>query len=471
MIINDQQQTQRETKLLQDQLQHLAPEVSVDSETYRHVPITEFGAAMLRGMGWTGTVSTREDDMGGSGGGSTSSTMPRPARLGLGATPKLLDQLPKTHNRRIRRQDQVKRDEQLRKQQEEYQQQQLRQVAMDKQQTLQIGSIVQINDHRAIIRQLQGVPGLNMILVQFENLKEPTKVQKGQIRLIPRKELETQPPFQEPEISYTTNKLKEDTDNLSGRRSQLKESSRKDDHDRRKSRREEDDGFGDHRRRSEDKRKRDRDDDEDDDDDTSKNHEGSHHRILSNREEKSRRKRSLQDEDGHHNDHEARRRRRLPSDYDDNRRSPIGKGDHNREGRKERRSLGRDERIGKNTNITWAIPNIRVRVVTSKFGRAHDKQKGVVVDVTHQGVVTLKMDSNTQVLQVPERYLETALPKVGGNAICLSGEHRFARGRLLERDSRACKGVIQIFEDMSVVTLSLDDLAEWCGPLDDDLME
>jgi G patch domain/KOW motif-containing protein len=70
---------------------------------------------------------------------------------------------------------------------------------------------------------------------------------------------------------------------------------------------------------------------------------------------------------------------------------------------------------------------------------------------------------------VPERYLETALPKVGGSAIVLTGEHRLSKGRLLERSSDCGTGVIQVFDDMNVLKLSLDDIAEWCGLLDDDL--
>jgi hypothetical protein len=98
----------------------------------------------------------------------------------------------------------------------------------------------------------------------------------------------------------------------------------------------------------------------------------------------------------------------------------------------------------------------------------HYTQKGIVMDVTHGGA-TVHMASGQVLDKVPERYLETALPKTGGNAIVLVGRHKFAKGKLLERDSNRGRGVIQVFEDMSVLTLKLDDLAEWCGPLDDDL--
>jgi hypothetical protein len=108
--------------------------------------------------------------------------------------------------------------------------------------------------------------------------------------------------------------------------------------------------------------------------------------------------------------------------------------------------------------------------MSSKLGKQYYKEKGIVVDVTRNGTATLTM-GNGQVIQAPERYLETALPRVGGNACILTGKHRLAKGKLLERDSRKNRGAVQVFEDMNIVTASLDDLAEWCGPLDDDLME
>ena len=74
-IENDAQQLQRD-------LQNRAKNVEVDSSVYTQVPIAEFGAALLRGMGWKGNDGNskkREDSF----------QMPRPHRLGLGATPTL----------------------------------------------------------------------------------------------------------------------------------------------------------------------------------------------------------------------------------------------------------------------------------------------------------------------------------------------------------------------------------------------
>ena len=73
-------------------------------------------------------------------------------------------------------------------------------------------------------------------------------------------------------------------------------------------------------------------------------------------------------------------------------------------------------------------------------------------------------NDNAMLDKVPERYLETALPKVGGNVIILeSREHRWKKGKLLERNSSDGYGIIQLEEDLEVVKVSLDGLAEWCG--------
>jgi len=55
--------------------------------------------------------------------------------------------------------------------------------------------------------------------------------------------------------------------------------------------------------------------------------------------------------------------------------------------------------------------------------------------------------------------------------IVLEGKQRWKKGRLLERSSVEGVGVVQLSEDLEVVKISLDSVAEWCGPLDDDDFE
>jgi G patch domain and KOW motifs-containing protein len=413
----------RESKeQFQKDLNKLPENVSVDSHLYKAIPISEFGAAMLRGMGWTGDdddEKKKNNDQSNMNHLTESTIMPRPSRLGLGATPKMLPQqimedIPATHGgskqRRPRRHDQVQREEQLKRQYDQLQQQRKKILSMDKQQTMQIGSIVQVHkdDHdddnnnagrRAKIYQLQGVPGLNMIQVVYEKEFQPTKVKKGSVTLIDRGTL-LEKPFQEGIAPK-----KNDADHPNQQH--------KPPRDQRDS-------------------------------------------IYQQQQQQQRTK-----------DDKTDQRKNKSTDF------------HNLTTKKRKTdntsSSSSLQRHGKNNDhpptTTWLIPNIRVRIVSRTYGSQYYKEKGVVVDVTPSGGATLLMDHGQQVLQVAERHLETALPKVGGQICILAGNHyyRFSKGKLLQRDSKANRGSVQLFEDLSIVTTSLDDMAEWCGPLDDDL--
>lgn len=158
---------------------------------------------------------------------------------------------------------------------------------------------------------------------------------------------------------------------------------------------------------------------------------------------------------------EEKRKRHYEEDIDNSH------GNNHREKKKSRYGTKKDPR---NSAEHWLTPNIRVRVVTKKVAKGRQyQQKGVVVDVLNQGShAVLHMDDGEVIDRIPERYLETALPKLGGHVIILTGTFQFAKGKLLEKSISKGNGVIQLFEDMNIITLSLDDIAEWCGSLDDE---
>jgi G patch domain and KOW motifs-containing protein len=357
---------QQETEQFKADIDALPEEPTLDSEQYRRVPIGDFGAAMLRGMGWSG------DDVSLKSGGDAELAISRPHRLGLGATPKL----DAPTSKRTRRPDQVKRQEALEKQQEEYAQQREKQLAMDKQRTIQNGSIVKVRrGKRARVLQLVGVPGLNMVKIQYEGHSEPSVVKRGEIdQLLSRDDLD-KIPYKDTRLRDVTVRTKE-TDVNNG----------------------------------------------------------------------------------------------LDRKGPDRIRPHVEDGDRNR--KQDRDKKGAEEPPSKKPREErrpkWAISNIRVRIVSERLGKRYFKEKGIVADVTPKGL-TVELANGTVLDQVPERYLETAIPKVGGKAIVLTGSHRFAKGQLLERDSRKSIAVIQFYEDMHVQSVPLDDVAEWCGHLDNDL--
>jgi hypothetical protein len=63
-------------------------------------------------------------------------------------------------------------------------------------------------------------------------------------------------------------------------------------------------------------------------------------------------------------------------------------------------------------------------------------------------------------ITVEERDLETALPKAGGFVLIVAGPQRGRKARLLERDSKSNKGVVQLVDEFETIICKLDDVAE-----------
>ena len=407
---NNHHRGEQSTFAFTEELQTLPEAPTVDSESFERVPVTQFGAALLRGMGWNddstrGTNnnnSSKDDDI----------IMPRPHRLGLGAIPRPPDNnnnnnnhqgqdAPPTRNKRKIDSSQQRQQEALLKQQQELQQQAKQQARMDKQRTLQNQSIVYVSlkddgppsSVRAKIIQLVGVPGLNQVKIQLENESQCTIVQRRQIQdLVPRDCL-TEDPFVEPDPEAVKDQT---TSNKVDQKATSRQNDNGEAHD--------------------------------------------------------------------HDSHSERKHKRQRREDDKERKKKDRRDDNTRHESSKRSS---SSPAPPPPPIQWMHVNIRIRVITEKLGRKYYKSKGVIVDVTPKGA-TVRMDDGSLLDRVPERYLETALPKTGGRVLVLAGKHKLVKGQLLERDSKKGRGVVQVYEDMNVLTLSLDDMAEWCGPLDDD---
>lgn len=295
----------------------------------------------------------------------------------------------------------------------------------DMQLTLQVGSIIRVrkddnkedvlchdDQERAKVIQTAGVPGLNRILIQYERDEKPIAVKKSSVVLVDRSELENNP-FEEeaiPQRHKPERTIESQHDEQQGKRNHHREDtdSRHRHRYHHRHHEEHDKSYKDYRRSSSKRR---------------------HEEISSSHTASSRK-----DKDSHRDTH-----------------------------KRPHHEMSKDHQ--------WLIPNIRVRVVTKKIAKGRQfREKGVVLDVLKRGMqATIQMSNGDILERVPERYLETALPKAGGNVIVLTGSHKYEKGKLLERNSDKGRGVVQLYEDMNVVTLSLDDIAEYCAPLDDTL--
>jgi G patch domain/KOW motif-containing protein len=313
----------------------------------------------------------------------------------------------------------------------------------DLQVTLQVGSIVRVkkkhghengqadeekelekccHDERAKVIQTAGVPGLNRIMIQYEGDGKPIAVKKSSVVLVNRSDLEKNP-FEEMVVQggneSTTTTAAVKNNHRAGPRYETKREQEK------------------------------RNDKQDND-----NRHHHHHRHHQGHDQS--------DQDNHRSSSKRRYEETVSSTSSrrDNHPHRV-KNDHKRP----------YHDISTTDHHCWLIPNIRVRVVTKKIAKGRQfREKGIVLDVLRQGrEATIQMSNGDILERIPERYLETALPKAGGNVIVLTGTHKYDKGKLLERNSDKGRGVVQLYEDMNVVTLSLDNIAEYCAPLDDTL--
>jgi len=474
-------------QVFQHELAHHAADVDPTSNVYANVSIGDFGSALLRGMGWTGGGGSSSTSNNKSSSGNSKEkeeqVKPRPHRLGLGAKPVPLPSSSTSSkpsssggiHRRARRPEDVKRDEERLKQQEEEEKRIIEKKKLDVQYTLQNGSIVthrdmndnssSQHDRRALIVQTAGVPGLNRILIQFEGESKEASVTKGSVTLCSWDELKQHPFKKIPLVREKKKEFKSDK-RENGNGARKRDRSYSDDDDSR---------HDDERQKSDEKRRRERSrrysDDESDSNDSYRRRSKKHKRKK--RDRRSRSRSDSRERTGSKRRKESRKdkrrdRSRSPEDYHSSRkRSKHSSSDQH------------DSHSTHNSASThWLIPNIRVRLISKKIPKYY-LQKGIVQDVMKSSNSTsssgpkavLQMDNNGQVIdKVPERYLETALPKTGGMVIILESKdktHHWKKGRLLEKSSKDGYGIVQLEEDLEVVKISLDGLAEWCGRMDD----
>jgi hypothetical protein len=401
-----------------------ADNVDVNSDSYVNVPIADFGAAMLRGMGWSGP--TEED-----GEKNKYNVTPRDYRLGLGATPKPPDESTRGKSKKDKEKEknkwQKKAEEQLSKQH------------------LQVGSLVWLRipsmvGKRAEVSATSGVPGLNKISVLLEKTGEQVDVNKLDAVLLTDVELEEQP-YVYPAKSRSSRGVKEDYAESSSGSSKRNRADEKD----------EDYGNG-HKRSREEVRDRDR--------------ERGGHRDKDRDSDRDRDRKRDRDRD-----RDRDRHRERESDKDKYR-SKDKEKDRDRDSDRVKKSTSSASKSSyeKDDDILpsgWLRPGIRVKIVSKKVGNGKFYlQKGHVVEVYYPSssssskVASVRMDSDRKCIQeAKEKYLETVIPSEGSTCMILKGEHAGCTAVLMEKNHKRNTVALQLVEDMDIVTISMDDVS------------
>jgi G patch domain and KOW motifs-containing protein len=114
----------------------------------------------------------------------------------------------------------------------------------------------------------------------------------------------------------------------------------------------------------------------------------------------------------------------------------------------------------------WVRNDIRVRICskTLKDGRFYCK-KARVLDVISGTLCSVQVEPDRLVVEIDQRDLETVLPADGGIVCVVRGDHKGLHARLLSRGKRDSTVQIQFLEDLNVAQVSMDDVAEYMGPV------
>jgi DNA/RNA-binding protein KIN17 len=111
--------------------------------------------------------------------------------------------------------------------------------------------------------------------------------------------------------------------------------------------------------------------------------------------------------------------------------------------------------------ITWLLPDIVVKIVSSKVGPGLKNEKAVVLDVMEDQADLIMLKSGLDVQAVSSKRLETVIPKVGGKVMVL-GLHpkRGKHGTIESLNQDDCSAIVRLsngetekfeFEDISKV--------------------
>jgi len=157
-----------------------AEDIPATSSAYASIPVHEFGAAMLRGMGWTDPSKEEADQLNKKYSGPI---VARESRVGLGATAKPPDSSSrgsKEHKAKEKAKWVEKANEKIKSQQ------------------LSDGHFVWIRDpmyagRRAVIVAAQGVPGLDRVRVSMESDGSLVELKKGDVVVLSESELQAEP--------------------------------------------------------------------------------------------------------------------------------------------------------------------------------------------------------------------------------------------------------------------------------------
>lgn len=106
--------------------------------------------------------------------------------------------------------------------------------------------------------------------------------------------------------------------------------------------------------------------------------------------------------------------------------------------------------------LKWVIPNIIVRIISknSKFYNT----KAIIEDVIDKFTFTLITHDKCILNNFTEKDIETVIPKINEHVVIVKGLLKGEKAKLLERDTKKNKAIVQLNTDFTIKELKLDDV-------------
>jgi G patch domain/KOW motif-containing protein len=149
---------------------------------------------------------------------------------------------------------------------------------------------------------------------------------------------------------------------------------------------------------------------------------------------------------------------------------------HKKHKKEHKHKKHKSEKGTESSKDLWVATGLRVRIVDQDLGGGrHYNKKGVVQDVHGRKEILLQLDGSTRELVdgCSQSYLETIVPKPSagdGRALVMvvRGKSKGRYADVLERSSGENRVVVQLKHDDSVAELTMDDVCEYVGGLEDE---
>jgi len=157
----------------------------------------------------------------------------------------------------------------------------------------------------------------------------------------------------------------------------------------------------------------------------------------------------------------SKKRKRDSDDEDDSDRKHKHKKHKDKKDKHSKSS--KSSSSSSSTEELWVRPSIHVKIRNKSLkGGLFYSKRAWIIDILPGGKCALQLDGTGEILEgIRQSDLETVVPKETEKVIIVCGKWKGEFGRVVEREDKVNKVHVQLDSTLDMVTLTLDDVAEF----------